>query len=386
MTSLADDPAEVLVLLTPRALGGHEIALFGWLGDAVRSQGLRPRVVASGTALAQAAADAGLGPWLLRARHEAGAPAASPSRSELLALLRQWPPHKPLLLAPGVLHADAWLTAAAVALGRRVWLYVPMTHSARQLGYRAAVMKDALVAPWVRRVEAIVTLDRRLSRLLRANWSPRGPIWCLPNPPRPAPPDRPWPMPERQGRLRVAFVGRFDAHQKGLDWLIATLAERTPWTTRCQWRFQGSGPADAALRRLAKDLGGDQVVVNRHAPIDDALAVADVLLLASRFEGVPLVALEATVRGWPVVATREAGVADFLPSTSLFDFGDAVGLRRALHGLRHAPARQAAVEQARTALQALDWAGEYRDGLRRICRALRAPQGRGQWPRPAAVQ
>src|SRR5205814_4460271 len=119
---------------------------------------------------------------------------------------------------------------------------------------------------------------------------------------------------------------RFDAWQKGLDWLTALIARDSRWREAYRWHFQGRGTAERRLLELASALGPQHVVVQPHGPIDEALDASDVLLLPSRYEGEPLVALEATLRGWPVVASRESGLGTLLPPGSLFEFGDAAGL------------------------------------------------------------
>jgi len=369
MTWPAD--ADLCVLLTPRAVGGHEIALLGWLADAVRSCGLRPLIVAPDAALSQACAEHGLADWLHPASSQLASGATAGARRRLsLRLLRSWPADRPLLLAPGVLHAQAWLTAAAVMLGRKVWVYVPMTYCAKRMGYPVARLRDWLLAPWLRRVHAWITLDQRQADGLRRGWAVLAPVHQLPNLARL--PATPPPTPRSAGAapLRVAFVGRFDAHQKGLDWLASTLQQRSDWLGRYSWRFQGWGQAEAALQALAARLAPGQVQVHGRAPLDDALAASDVLLLASRYEGVPLVALEATLRGWPVVASRSSGLADLLPSSSLFDLGDSDGLAKALDSLATAQARAQAVAHAQRQYDAAGRADRYRQALQRLVQAL----------------
>jgi glycosyltransferase involved in cell wall biosynthesis len=134
--------------------------------------------------------------------------------------------------------------------------------------------------------------------------------------------------------------------------------------------FQGRGPGELALLDVSRKLGPQHVAVHAYAPLDEALSASDVLLLTSRYEGLPLVALEATARGWPIAACRGLGLDELLPPGSLFDFGDAAGLARALESLRPAPARAAAVAYARSNLQAMRPEERYRMALHSIVRAL----------------
>ena len=330
------------MLLTPRDPGGHEKALLGWLADARQHDGLQPRLLfpASLRNLAQAHG--------LLDVVDPGVPITC--RRGALAALRQAPRHRPLLLAPGVLHAQAWLTAAAVLSGRPTWVYVPMTFRASTMGYRHARLRDAALRPWLGRVRGFITIGQSQASILREEWGLRAPVLTLPNRVSLRGPAPPAPPPSADGRLRVGFVGRFDPHQKGLDWLVDTLRDEPALAQSCRWHFQGQGPGEALLQTLASALGPQRVELRPFAPIEQALARTDVLLLPSRYEGLPLVGLEATARGWPVVASDRAGLGELLPASSVYPFGDRAGLARALSTLRTPSARRAAVVHARARL------------------------------------
>jgi glycosyltransferase involved in cell wall biosynthesis len=76
----------------------------------------------------------------------------------------------------------------------------------------------------------------------------------------------------------------------------------------------GHGEGEAATRRLAADLGIEDRVrflgtVDDVAPV---MRAADGFVLASRWEGFPMVLLEAGATGCPVVATRVGGVPELV--------------------------------------------------------------------------
>jgi glycosyltransferase involved in cell wall biosynthesis len=369
---MTEQGAEVCVLLTPRAVGGHETALFGWLADATREQSLRPAIVAPTPALLRACASHGLARWLHPTRGPLGLSSDSAlARLQVLRALRQWPTGRPLLLAPGVLHADAWLLAAAVLLRHEVWVYVPMTYTAQHMGYRAGAWRDHLLAPWVKRVAGWITINQQQAARLSSHWQVQAPVLALPNRARLARLGVQPPSPSADGRLRVAFVGRYDLKQKGLDWLIEMIRQHPAWRRLMRWHFQGRGPGDMALLELASELGPHHVMVNRHAPLNDALAVNDVLLLCSRFEGLPLVALEAVSRGWPVVASHACGLQDILPARSQFDFGDVQGMSKALASVRTPQARAQAAAYANARLLTTHTEAAYRTALRSVTARLK---------------
>jgi len=103
----------------------------------------------------------------------------------------------------------------------------------------------------------------------------------------------------------VGAVGRL-SREKGIDVLLRALVE-LPEATGL---IVGDGPERAALEQLARGLGIDgRVVFTGYTP--DArrfLGAIDVLALPSRFEALPLSAVEAMLAQRPVVATNVGSV------------------------------------------------------------------------------
>jgi glycosyltransferase involved in cell wall biosynthesis len=61
----------------------------------------------------------------------------------------------------------------------------------------------------------------------------------------------------------------------------------------------------------------------------------DFLLIPSRFEGVPLVMLEALARGIPTLGSRRDGMRDLLPEAWLFDPGNGKDLATVFSKVRN---------------------------------------------------
>jgi glycosyltransferase involved in cell wall biosynthesis len=118
----------------------------------------------------------------------------------------------------------------------------------------------------------------------------------------------PWPPLGNNGELRLACVGRLYPRQKGQDLLFEALASPI-WRER-PWRLYvyGEGPMRQTLERLAAKFEiADRVVFAGFATVEEIWAANHVLVMPSRYEGLPLAMVEAMLCGRPVVATDVAG-------------------------------------------------------------------------------
>ncbi len=122
---------------------------------------------------------------------------------------------------------------------------------------------------------------------------------------------------------------------------VKELAAGAAAPLRVALALAGGGPEEDRLRTLARELGlGDAVVFTGqrpHAEMPAWLAAADLLVLPSASEGLPLVVPEALAAGTPVVASRVGGipecVAEGVTGVLVPPEGDAelaAGLRAAL--------------------------------------------------------
>ena len=344
--------------------------LVEWLREAVTRHGLRPAIYGAGNpALERECQSAGLG------RPIASHPAkGSVMRDAVLTwrLLGRLPADVPVLLAPGALQQSILQCVAVLLRRRRMAGYTPMAYSSRRMGFRGGRLRDWIAGHVIRRVDTWITISREQRELLVAKWRVARPVLVVPNrlallerETRPA-------HTPSAGALRVLYVGRFDVHQKGLDWLCARLrVRREEWLGRMHFTFKGQGPFGAELAQLRDEIGGGHVAVSPWGEVARAMAAADVLLLPSRYEGLPLVALEAAHYGLPVVASRQAGVSDLVPASCVFDFGDDDAMWGALEAMRDPGRRAAALAYSRRRVELTLSAASFGHAVDRVVEAFR---------------
>lgn len=133
-----------------------------------------------------------------------------------------------------------------------------------------------------------------------------------------------------KGRKLVTFVGRLD-QQKGVDWLLATALDWLEQVPDVDLLLVGRGPEETRLRGLASRLGiGRRVHFAGWRPdVANILAASALLVLPSRWEGMPNVVLEAMASGLPVLATDVEGIRELLGSEAepqTMAFGDSQSL------------------------------------------------------------
>jgi glycosyltransferase involved in cell wall biosynthesis len=168
----------------------------------------------------------------------------------------------------------------------------------------------------------------------------------------------PNPRPDTGGRRTstgnpvVVAAGRLTG-QKGFDRLIRAwnrLAAGHPdWELRI---FGGTGPAQPRLERMIAERGlGDRVrLMGFTDRLWDEMAGAAFFAMSSRFEGFPMVLLEAMSIGLPVVSfdcpTGPAELVDHGRTGLLVDDGDIPGLAQAMRALMDDPDRRKAMGEA----------------------------------------
>lgn len=162
---------------------------------------------------------------------------------------------------------------------------------------------------------------------------------------------REWDVPE--GAFLIAHVANFrPAKNHGL--LIEAAGKVLAEDPRALFLLSGSGPLGKQVAGRVAALGLTGLRLIGHVPDAGRLiACADLLVLSSSHEGLPVVVMEALAAGVPVVSTDVGGVSDLVVSgrngllTTPGDSGElAAAILRAMRPETHASLRRAAADSA----------------------------------------
>ena len=345
------------------AFGGHEAMLLRWLEELDAQRAAQCFVLARQAS--KLASDA--------ARHARVIELPPERRGALnkllghfrdgVALTRAIFEVKPTLcvVAEGCLLDQPLFALLARLLRRRVVIYVPMVQTSASMGFGSARIRDALVRRWYANLpHAWLTITREQATEFRAWARVRRPIFVLPNTVSRS-------LEAEQlasrvdgasgatARLRILVLGRIEAHQKGLDTLLDYLSAHAQLAEQITVSFVGTGPFESQLRdRLATNAAlASWISLQPWSPTLLAMRSHDVLLMTSRYEGVPLVMLEAMAVGLPVVAPDLPGTRAFLGAEALFPREDMPAAMARLTRMFDPAARARTVERNRSTFEAL---------------------------------
>jgi glycosyltransferase involved in cell wall biosynthesis len=177
------------------------------------------------------------------------------------------------------------------------------SHSRRLL----APVADVAARTALRRADRVRTVGPFTSDLVRdvgvepdASFPAFTDVSTFAQPTEPLPPDP-----------SFLFVGVLERY-KNVGCLVEAWRRVARWEPRATLRIVGDGTERETVRRLVDELPG-QTAWNRRLPsrgVARALDRTSVLVLPSRSEGLPRIAVEALERGRPVLGTRAGGIPD----------------------------------------------------------------------------
>ena len=121
----------------------------------------------------------------------------------------------------------------------------------------------------------------------------------------------------------IALCGRLESKQKGQGFLIQSVSKSQYLKSEIMTLFVGDGPDESYLKQEVERFGlVDSIRFMGWCDTSLLYPAIDVLVIASRFEGMPLVMLEALKNGIPVVGTNRDGMKELLPEEWRYSYGD----------------------------------------------------------------
>jgi glycosyltransferase involved in cell wall biosynthesis len=243
----------------------------------------------------------------------------------------------------GLVHAHSasrgsfWRKALICGIARMCGVpYLFHIHSgefAEFYEHECGALSRGIVRVVLRQAIGVLVLTPRWRAIVQ-KIEPKASLYVLPNPVR-----VPEHLPSHRLRARrVLFLGRL-REKKGVFDLIKAIVLVNQELTNIEFVLAGDGDLEA-VRAAARDNGVDGSIVlpgwvgGRDK--ERLLAISDVFVLPSYFEGLPVGILEAMALGVPVVATRVGGIPDMVTNREhaiLVEPGDVRGLAQAVVAL-----------------------------------------------------
>lgn len=113
-----------------------------------------------------------------------------------------------------------------------------------------------------------------------------------------------------KGKINVLFAGRL-CPEKGIDVLLAVLSQFQN-SEKFHFHIIGSGPHENKIKSFAEKCSNISVYEKFYG-LSQFLGSFDFLFMPSRFEGLPLLSIEAALAHTPTIINRCPGLIDTLP-------------------------------------------------------------------------
>ena len=113
----------------------------------------------------------------------------------------------------------------------------------------------------------------------------------------------------------VGTVGNL-SHKKGIPYLLDAIGLIVLAYPNAKFLLVGQGPLEEEMKEKAIHVAARQQIIftGPRSDIPDLMSAMDIFVLASLFEGLPNVLLEAMALGKPVVATKVGGIPELIES------------------------------------------------------------------------
>jgi len=245
-----------------------------------------------------------------------------------------WPSAQPdlVLCIQGDLTQSIGGLKAARNTGAECVSYLALPHSLAVMGARLGTLRDRLNQHNVNLADRYISISGSMKKKLIMRGCTK-PIHVVPNGINTATAVRGQRYPSHAPPCTLGLAGRFEFKQKQQDFMINAFRNHLEAFQGCQLLIAGDGPDEKALHRLI-DNHDTISLLPWQQDMDAFYNRIDFLIIPSRYEGVPLVMLEALARGIPVIGSNRDGMKEVLPDAWTFESGNPAALAETFSRVR----------------------------------------------------
>jgi glycosyltransferase involved in cell wall biosynthesis len=280
---------------------------------------------------------------------------------ELARIITQVRPDVVLANLPTVERGQSVVDAADLCTPRPpVWGFLHLSQQPSVIGAKLGQLRNLTVPGLIRRFNRLLTVSQAGSHEIAERYGLTPPDVIQP----PTNGLSPLPSASNRSQLRrtqglsdgflLGMVGRVQAHHKGQDAALRITRQLLHGGLAVQLVIVGDGPDSQRLERMAAELGITSSVrfLGWRDNVDHLIPLFDAVLMPSRYEGFPQVAVQAVTAHVPVVAYAVGGLVELVPPTFTAAAGDEAGLAARVSALAREPHSWPAQE---VALRAAAW-------------------------------
>jgi glycosyltransferase involved in cell wall biosynthesis len=244
------------------------------------------------------------------------------------------PPPDLVLCIQGDLRQSTHGIAAAKHAGIECVSYLAIPHTLAAMGAKAGALRDKLNRKLLNQPDRYIVISESMRKILLQRGVTK-PIDIVPNG---VPVPKSTKIKDSDSRFTLGLLGRVEFKQKQQNFMVEAFHSRPDIFGECSLVIAGNGPDRGKLAEQVNRSARKSSItlLPWQKDSEDFYGMIDCLVIPSRFEGVPLVMLEALIRGIPVLGSRTDGMKDLLPVDWTFEPGNAESLVTAFINLRAA--------------------------------------------------
>ncbi len=234
------------------------------------------------------------------------------------------------------IQGDSEQSSQALLAARRAEIrcvsYIALPHTMKEMGTAFGTLRDWSGQHCINLPDRFITISEGMRKKLVARGCSK-PIDVIPNGiPIPAVSQEHKKSTDRSP-CTLGVAGRIEFKQKRQDFVVEAFKQHPAMYQDCHLLIAGHGPDERILQGMTADMDSITLLPWQQ-DMNSFYDQIDLLVIPSRYEGVPLVMLEALARGIPVVGSAVDGMREFLPADWLFETGSTKSLAQTVARVR----------------------------------------------------